>query len=1038
MIFLLAAGMAMAQTPAPPEINVARCTAAPVMDGRLDDPCWQDAGILNQFYIYGDDQRRQTKTTAVQLCCDERWLYLGLNCANPEMDQLEQKIFDKEGAIHQDDSLEIFLDPGTDGQDYYHYLLSFANMRAERRVTPTGRDAGWDTPWRSATGRREGGWTAEIAIPMFLVAAHGRLPQARMNICRNMIQMTLDGVGEKTAVRTVHSSLARVSRSFHEPQAFGYLRGLDAITVESPFLPALKQAVVGDYEGAAGGCYYTVRITAHTFTPETGQVAVVVRDLPLEGAGCSVTNIVGLAGMQQTEIDLHVPAAAMGQRAVSAALVDSRTGELLQEMAVAGAGRLTPMEAPVLDRNYYTTETEAQIRCRVGFPPDMVQGMILSVKDEGSGSELGRHALRAGTADYRLKIADLPLGSRNLAVELLGADGRHLMSRPVRLDKKPPKPGCEIKIDRFNRIVLKNGEPFFPFGIYLCGGGVEDIQPYEDEMFKRMAELGFNTLGHWNVGMKPSVTKPYLDLAQKHNLMVIENLPGYGKRAPHAIPGKSPAEAMREYQSHMREQMQEIEGAIAAGMDHPSLLTYYSVDEPNLGDFDLKIEGARMIYEQAHRRDGYHPVTLLYARSIPNDPRATACSDILGYDVYLMAGHNQAVYASPNYVSRETALLKRRADSVYQPTWIVPLAEFLDPRRTPRPLLPAEQICQTYLAIIHGAKGFCYFVSTSFSHGETYAAFRELGRRMKQLGPIALAPDIGQDIKYDPGVFEPENMRFPDVQAALRRNPAGGYVLLAANSREYPAAVEYSIPALAGIAQAGRLFTEDVYSVKDGVWQDRLEGFGVRAYTFQGELVRPDNGPAAVAITIKAEPQKDGFVPEERVNAQTMRRGCRNVMANPSFEDQSLPLWPKHVVPYRVFGFPPVGDPGALWGLDPAQPFHGRHSLRMTRAVASADMCWGMFGIGYPPELDQPAPYVFSIYMRGEKDGDQAFLRVLDQDTTLKLTADWRRYAVSGVFQPDRYRDRSVLIAPSRTGSSIWLDAMQLEVGTEPTEFTMD
>ncbi len=110
----------------------------------------------------------------------------------------------------------------------------------------------------------------------------------------------------------------------------------------------------------------------------------------------------------------------------------------------------------------------------------------------------------------------------------------------------------------------------------------------------------------------------------------------------------------------------------------------------------------------------------------------------------------------------------------------------------------------------------------------------------------------------------------------------------------------------------------------------------------------------------------------------------------------------------------------------------------MTRAVASADMCWGMFGIGYPPELDQPAPYVFSIYMRGEKDGDRAFVRVLDQDTTFNLTGEWRRYSVKGVFPPERYRDRGVLIAPTGNGTTIWLDAMQLEVGSEPTEFTDD
>lgn len=53
--------------------------------------------------------------------------------------------------IARDESVEVFLDPGTDGREYFQFLLSFANAQAKRRHVGGKREAFWNMPWRSAT-----------------------------------------------------------------------------------------------------------------------------------------------------------------------------------------------------------------------------------------------------------------------------------------------------------------------------------------------------------------------------------------------------------------------------------------------------------------------------------------------------------------------------------------------------------------------------------------------------------------------------------------------------------------------------------------------------------------------------------------------------------------------------------------------------------------------------------------------------------------------------------------------------------------------
>jgi len=95
-----------------PEVAVPQCPAPPHIDGRLDDEAWKTAACLSPFYVFpiSGDHTDMTQARAIR---DAQWLYLGMECRNPGMRHLRPSIVQRDGPVHTDDSVEIFLDRGT-------------------------------------------------------------------------------------------------------------------------------------------------------------------------------------------------------------------------------------------------------------------------------------------------------------------------------------------------------------------------------------------------------------------------------------------------------------------------------------------------------------------------------------------------------------------------------------------------------------------------------------------------------------------------------------------------------------------------------------------------------------------------------------------------------------------------------------------------------------------------------------------------------------------------------------------------------------
>jgi hypothetical protein len=115
---LLAATVAVAGAAEPaPALTVRRAGGEIRLDGDLGDPGWQGAAVLDQFWETqpGDNTPPKVKTTA-WVTYDERHLYIGLRCEDPDPSRIRAPFVQRDEVVGTDDNVAVFLDTRGDGQ----------------------------------------------------------------------------------------------------------------------------------------------------------------------------------------------------------------------------------------------------------------------------------------------------------------------------------------------------------------------------------------------------------------------------------------------------------------------------------------------------------------------------------------------------------------------------------------------------------------------------------------------------------------------------------------------------------------------------------------------------------------------------------------------------------------------------------------------------------------------------------------------------------------------------------------------------------
>ncbi|MFA7157930.1 MAG: sugar-binding protein [Kiritimatiellia bacterium] len=160
--------------------------AVPALDGKLDDPAWQQAYAMElaepamplRPAIPG------TKTT-VRFLVGGGKLYIGAECHAASGAALKGEKREHDGPVFEDESLELFIAPdgGAIPTNYYHFALNVSGSTTERKIL----DPAWNTDWQSAASAGKDLWTAEMAIPLGALAGGEAAGHYwRINVCRNM------------------------------------------------------------------------------------------------------------------------------------------------------------------------------------------------------------------------------------------------------------------------------------------------------------------------------------------------------------------------------------------------------------------------------------------------------------------------------------------------------------------------------------------------------------------------------------------------------------------------------------------------------------------------------------------------------------------------------------------------------------------------------------------------------------------------------------------------------------------------------------
>ncbi|MEN6306034.1 MAG: sugar-binding protein [Armatimonadia bacterium] len=265
-------------------VTAYRAAAPPVLDGALQEPCWQQATVCGPF-LPASGNKLDARTTAY-LAWDDNNLYVAFECFDrflqpmvQQTDKVKAERKDHDSNVFSDDCVEIFLD--MPGGSSFQLAANSIGTRWEAR----DGEVGWNGEWRAAAVRRDDRYIVECAIPLASLGA-GKLPGStwRANFCR-----------ERSAVAE-NSTWSGLQGAFNDRAQFGRV-----VFAES------------------GPVVHSAEITAPT--PDRRRVVLEVSSpAPAPGLECA--------------LDLYAGAKKLGQKTLPASLTPGQRGRVEGEFLV--------------------------------------------------------------------------------------------------------------------------------------------------------------------------------------------------------------------------------------------------------------------------------------------------------------------------------------------------------------------------------------------------------------------------------------------------------------------------------------------------------------------------------------------------------------------------------------------------------------------------------------------------------------------------------------------------------------------------------
>src|SRR5688500_3458835 len=155
-----------AQETAPrPTYRAVRATAAPVIDGDLSDPAWQQAPEITGFTQMDPAEGQPAKNdTVVKVAYDEHAIYFGAFMKDDG--KPTPLLARRDSDLNNGDYIRISIDSEHDRKNGAGFVVNASNVQMDMTLfNDIYNDNSWDAVWESAAKIVPNGWIAEARIP---------------------------------------------------------------------------------------------------------------------------------------------------------------------------------------------------------------------------------------------------------------------------------------------------------------------------------------------------------------------------------------------------------------------------------------------------------------------------------------------------------------------------------------------------------------------------------------------------------------------------------------------------------------------------------------------------------------------------------------------------------------------------------------------------------------------------------------------------------------------------------------------------------
>lgn len=173
-----------------PVLKVERIMEKITPDGTLDEPVWQKANYVSDFWQqFPLDSIIAQKQTEIRMLYDEQFLYVGITCYSAGSDYIIPSL-KRDYNFPGNDNITLLLDTYNDKTNAFVFGLNPYGVQREALISGGGRgfddfDDSWDNKWYGDSKREEGYWTAEFAIPFSTLRFQEGSTQWRFNCYRS-------------------------------------------------------------------------------------------------------------------------------------------------------------------------------------------------------------------------------------------------------------------------------------------------------------------------------------------------------------------------------------------------------------------------------------------------------------------------------------------------------------------------------------------------------------------------------------------------------------------------------------------------------------------------------------------------------------------------------------------------------------------------------------------------------------------------------------------------------------------------------------